>query len=394
MTAPVTTTDAQVQYMTTNASISLSATDAPGVPNATTSGVASTHWRLDGGGWNTGTTATTVVEGNHTLEYYSTDVAGNDEAVKSVDFAVVSHVVPTSILLPSANPTSTPYGKSVTFSGISTDNDAPFEYSWTSDRDGFLSNQSSFTTSTLSPGTHTITFRAKCALGIWSFPLTTTVTVTKLAPALTVKLPTAVPYTGAYVGATLSGPLGTVKGKSLQLWDSARNATTTVPVSSTGSYSIKLAPANKTTYRLSYAGDTIYNPDLQDVHPHAAGPPLHPQGVAPLLDLHGHDLHLAEALLEGGARLRLPLQHLDAEVVDHGVQVRVRDRLRLQQHHDADGCQGQLAQRHVAVPGLRSRRHVPRGDLVVLQPELPLLAKRATRGRHARGPSSREQRQT
>jgi hypothetical protein len=47
------------------------------------SGVAVTHYRVDGGPWATGTTVEVTGDGQHTIEYYSTDNAGNDEAVKT-----------------------------------------------------------------------------------------------------------------------------------------------------------------------------------------------------------------------------------------------------------------------------------------------------------------------
>ena len=47
------------------------------------SGVAVTHYRVDGGSWQTGTSVEVTGDGQHTIEYYSTDNAGNDEAVKT-----------------------------------------------------------------------------------------------------------------------------------------------------------------------------------------------------------------------------------------------------------------------------------------------------------------------
>ncbi len=80
-TAPVTTSNAVASYAET-ATITLSPSDAGG------SGLAATKWRLDDGAWNTGTVITTTETGSHTLEFYSIDGSGNEEAVKSVDFAL------------------------------------------------------------------------------------------------------------------------------------------------------------------------------------------------------------------------------------------------------------------------------------------------------------------
>jgi FG-GAP-like repeat len=47
------------------------------------SGVAVTHYRVDEGPWQTGTSAEISGDGAHTLSYYSTDNAGNDEAIRT-----------------------------------------------------------------------------------------------------------------------------------------------------------------------------------------------------------------------------------------------------------------------------------------------------------------------
>jgi hypothetical protein len=67
--------------------LTLTATDA-------TSGVASTRYRLDGGSWTAYTTGplTITQTGAHTLEYDSTDAAGNVEATHSASFTIQSAV--------------------------------------------------------------------------------------------------------------------------------------------------------------------------------------------------------------------------------------------------------------------------------------------------------------
>jgi len=55
------------------------------------SGVALTEYDLDGSGWQTYTAPFTVsADGEHTVQYRSTDVAGNVEAAKSVSFRIDS----------------------------------------------------------------------------------------------------------------------------------------------------------------------------------------------------------------------------------------------------------------------------------------------------------------
>jgi len=83
-TAPVTTSDAKALY-TSAANIALT-------PSDPLSGVASTHWRVDGGAWSSGTVATVAADqlGTHTVEWYSVDNVGNAETVKSVTIKIVN----------------------------------------------------------------------------------------------------------------------------------------------------------------------------------------------------------------------------------------------------------------------------------------------------------------
>ena len=56
------------------------------------SGVASTVYQVDNGGWRTYTgPITVVVPGNHVVSYYSTDIAGNVEPTESANFTITSN---------------------------------------------------------------------------------------------------------------------------------------------------------------------------------------------------------------------------------------------------------------------------------------------------------------
>ena len=83
--APVTVSDAASSYIGT-AAIGLAATDGG-------SGVAATFFKLDGAAAVEGTRAVTSALGPHTLEFWSTDRAGNAEAHHSVTFDVVTSAV-------------------------------------------------------------------------------------------------------------------------------------------------------------------------------------------------------------------------------------------------------------------------------------------------------------
>ena len=74
---PVTVDDAPAGWSSKTVTVTLTAHDAG-------SGVSDTRYRLDGGAWTTGTSATVSGDGIHALDYRSTDNAGNVEATKSV----------------------------------------------------------------------------------------------------------------------------------------------------------------------------------------------------------------------------------------------------------------------------------------------------------------------
>ena len=61
--------------------VTLTSTDA-------TSGISSTKYRIDGDEWKTGNTFVVSEDGRHTIEYYSTDAAGNSETAKTLEVTV------------------------------------------------------------------------------------------------------------------------------------------------------------------------------------------------------------------------------------------------------------------------------------------------------------------
>src|SRR5207245_5209122 len=53
------------------------------------SGVASIHYRTDGGTWQLYSNPITVQgDGSHTIDYYATDVAGNNETARTTSFQI------------------------------------------------------------------------------------------------------------------------------------------------------------------------------------------------------------------------------------------------------------------------------------------------------------------
>ena len=76
---PTTVSGADALWHNAPVTVSFSAAD-----NAGGSGVAKTEYQLGAGAWTTGTSLTVSGDGTHTINYRSTDNAGNIEAAKSV----------------------------------------------------------------------------------------------------------------------------------------------------------------------------------------------------------------------------------------------------------------------------------------------------------------------
>ncbi len=91
-TAPVTTSNSVAAYVS-NAVIALTATDAG-------SGVAHTYYRLDGGAQAEGKAIAVSTLGNHSIEFWSVDVAGNVEAHKTASFTITAPVPPADTIAP------------------------------------------------------------------------------------------------------------------------------------------------------------------------------------------------------------------------------------------------------------------------------------------------------
>jgi hypothetical protein len=93
VTAPVTTAAAPQGTVTTDATVTFTATDNQGG-----SGVAATYYTVDGGAQQTGNTVTLTTSGTHTVSYWSTDWAGNTEQAHSVTVSVDKSVDVTSLV--------------------------------------------------------------------------------------------------------------------------------------------------------------------------------------------------------------------------------------------------------------------------------------------------------
>ena len=113
-------------------------------------------------------------------EYLCTLTVTNDLGDTAKDTCVVTAVVDElpAAHIKSVSPNQTTEGGDVVFVGEGTDPDGTIEgYSWRSDRDGVLSGNATFNTTSLSVGVHTITFKVLDDKGYWSEPVTATIEV-------------------------------------------------------------------------------------------------------------------------------------------------------------------------------------------------------------------------
>ena len=180
-TAPNTTSNAAVNYLT-NATIILTATD-----NAGGSGVASTYYRLDGGAQTAGTSVSTTALGPHTLEFWSVDVAGNMETPhKTATFAVTAPVPVPDVTAPSTTSNAaTTYVSSASIKLTATDN---------AGGSGVASTYYLLDTGTQTAGTMvSVTTTGTHTLEFWSVDVAGNIETPHKTATFTVTDPTAVP---------------------------------------------------------------------------------------------------------------------------------------------------------------------------------------------------------
>jgi len=95
----------------------------------------------------------------------------------AVWFEFISGNTAPTAYIDSITPNPADPGQWVSFSGYGTDDGSITDFFWESDIDGFLSDQDSFSTFSLSEGVHTISFKVKDDEDVWSEPVTEVLTV-------------------------------------------------------------------------------------------------------------------------------------------------------------------------------------------------------------------------
>lgn len=122
-------------------------------------------------------------EGTYTATLWVKDDEGAESLPDTVRVTVEhTNQAPTATIV-SVLPNPAMQGEDVTFTGTGEDSDGEVTaYVWESEFDGIISTNATFTTKTLSPGTHTITFKVKDDENVWSEEVTKMVEVRTNTP--------------------------------------------------------------------------------------------------------------------------------------------------------------------------------------------------------------------
>jgi PKD repeat protein len=130
----------------------------------------------NGGQWNS--LGTFYFNGSGSVTITAADGDTLSTCADAVKFTLISSNTAPTATIDSITPSPAAEGQSVTFTGHGTDAEGTITaYEWTSSIDGTIGTAASFSTSTLNPGTHTITFRVKDNEGLWSTETTATLVV-------------------------------------------------------------------------------------------------------------------------------------------------------------------------------------------------------------------------
>ena len=128
-----------------------------------------------------GLKASDAIETSTTVRHvdFSEDNETNDAELRITYTQTSPSNTPPTATIDSITPNPATTGQSVTFTGHGVDTDGTVTaYEWTSSISGALSTTTTFSTSSLSAGTHTISLRVQDDDGAWSTPVTSSVTVT------------------------------------------------------------------------------------------------------------------------------------------------------------------------------------------------------------------------
>jgi hypothetical protein len=261
--APTTSSDATASYDNV-AVIHLTATD-----NVGGSGVAATHYQVDGGPTQTGSVVTVSTYGAHSLTFWSVDGAGNAEVPHSVSFMVNDTIPPTTssdvvgayfgTAVIHLTPVDNPGGSGVAVTHYTVD--GVFRQAYTAP------------ISVTATGTHTLTFWSVDNAGNVESTHSATFSVTAQQPTLLSLKASASSLTkGKYVGlsSTLSGgiPAGTIVRYEVSKPGSSTFvlvATRAVNGSGASSYRYKLTLRGYYHFRVRFLGTPGFTASISPV---------------------------------------------------------------------------------------------------------------------------------
>ena len=130
-------------------------------------------------------TTSTLSVGDHTITLTVYDDDGDSSAPVAEALSIEPLNVPPAAFIDSITPNPAEVGENVSFTGHGEDSDGSVTgYTWESSIDGVLSSDASFTTSTLSEGYHTISFKVMDNDGEWSSVVTQSLAVGNLPPSV------------------------------------------------------------------------------------------------------------------------------------------------------------------------------------------------------------------
>lgn len=204
--------------------------------------------------------------GTHTIYFKAQDNNGAWSPELSTQLVVNSEV---TAIIDSITPNPSTKGKKVTFVGHGTDiaGGSIVAYNWRSSKNGQLSTAASFSSSSLSRGTHTIYFKAQNSSGVWSPEVSRQVVVNK-APAKKKKKtklklsarPKKTKLPGKKV--VLRGTLKDNKGKGLKrkkiIIKAGKKKIKTVTTRAGGKFRFKIKPKKKMRFKAIFKGTKKY----------------------------------------------------------------------------------------------------------------------------------------
>ncbi len=228
------------------------------------SGVAATTYRIDGGDWRqvgAGDAPLVTGFGEHTVEFFSTDVAGNPEALRTmvVDLADVDGIA--AIVAPQVKGTAT-YGATLTATtGTWNTKGLAFGYQWLRDGKAIVGRTATTYKPTSTDVGHRISVRvtaSKSGLASASSTSAATAKVAKATTKTSVKSSKSKVKAGQKVKVSIaaSSSVGTPRG-TVRIYENGKKVTT-VSLSSSGkaSYTLKLKKKGLRTIKVVYSGNS------------------------------------------------------------------------------------------------------------------------------------------